>query len=302
MKRRLPPLGALRAFEAAARLGRMTAAADELSVSPGAISRQVRLLEDHLGLPLFDGSKARPTLTVAARALQPVLTLAFAQIADAVQALRPAVPGPLDVACFSTFTVKWLIPRLFDFHARHPGVEVRLCTTDSGADAPTGAADLQIIARDVAATSADLAAGLMPLFAERVGPVLAPALAARIGALQQPADLAGKPLLHTRARRDAWQLWLAGRAAQGPGLDAAAGPVYDHYYFTLEAAVRGLGIAVAPWHLVMDDLASGRLVAPFGFSLSGYQYAVRQRPGAAHPQAGAFSAWLLAQAQGMPLP
>src|SRR3989344_525766 len=132
MSHRLPPLSALRAFEAAARLGRMTAAAEELSVTPGAISRQVRQLEQHLGVALFDGSKARPTLTPAAHVLQPVLTTAFAHIADAVREVSDSRRGPLDVACFSTFTVKWLIPLLFDFQAQHPGIEVRLRTTDAG--------------------------------------------------------------------------------------------------------------------------------------------------------------------------
>lgn len=94
MNHRLPPLGALRAFEAAARLGRMTWAADELSVTPGAISRQVRLLEEHLGVSLFEGSKARPTLSPAARALQPVLTTALAHIADAVRENRRRQPWP----------------------------------------------------------------------------------------------------------------------------------------------------------------------------------------------------------------
>src|SRR3989344_3887160 len=132
MSHRLPPLSALRAFEAAARLGRMTAAAEELSVTPGAISRQVRQLEQHLGVALFDGSKARPTLTPAAHVLQPVLTTAFAHIADAVREVSDSRRGPLDVACFSTFTVKWLIPRLFDFQAQHPGIEVRPRTPDAG--------------------------------------------------------------------------------------------------------------------------------------------------------------------------
>lgn len=297
MKHRLPPLGALRAFEAAARLGRMTAAADELSVSPGAISRQVRQLEDHLGLPLFDGTKARPTLTAAARTLQPVLTTAFQQIEDTVRALGDAQNGPLDVACFSTFTVKWLIPRLFDFHAQHPGIEVRLRTTDTGTDAAREGCDLLITAED-AGTPRD-ATTTLPLFAERLGPVLSPALAARTGALRTAADLAGQPLLHTRSRRNAWQMWAASAGSALPDAATAPGPVYEHYYFTLEAAVRGLGIAVAPWHLVMDDVQAGRLVAPLGFAASGYEYLALRRSGAAHPRLDVFCRWLVAQAQAM---
>lgn len=297
MKHRLPPLGALRAFEAAARLGRMTAAAEELSVSPGAVSRQVRQLEDHLGLALFDGTKARPTLTAAARTLQPVLTHAFQQIGDTVRALSDAHHGPLDVACFSTFTVKWLIPRLFDFHALHPGIEVRLRTTDTGTDAAREGCDLLITAED-AGTPRD-AATTLPLFAERLGPVLAPTLAARTDPLRTPADLAGQPLLHTRSRRNAWAMWAASAGTALPAAATAPGPVYEHYYFTLEAAVRGLGIAVAPWHLVMDDVQAGRLVAPLGFAASGYDYLALRRSGAAHPRLDVFCQWLVAQARAM---
>lgn len=300
MKHRLPPLGALRAFEAAARLGRMTAAAEELSVSPGAISRQVRQLEDHLGLSLFDGTKARPTLTAAARALQPVLTSAFQQIEDTVRALGDASRGPLDVACFSTFTVKWLIPRLFDFHAQHPGIEVRLRTTDTGTDAAREGCDLLITAED-AATPRD-AATTLPLFAERLGPVLAPALAERTGMPRTPGDLTSEPLLHTRSRRNAWEMWAASAGTALPTAATASGPVYEHYYFTLEAAVRGLGVAVAPWHLVMDDVQAGRLVAPLGFTASGYVYLARRRTSAAYPRLDLFCSWLQAQAAAMPQP
>jgi len=293
MKRRLPPLNALRAFEAAARLGRMTAAAEELSVSPGAISRQVQQLELNLGVPLFEGSKSRPTLTAAGRTLSPVLSSALQNIEDCVREISDGGHGPLDVACFSTFTVKWLIPRLFDFNARHPDIEIRLRTSD--ADTGQEACDL-VITVDETSHRDDVSA--MPLFAEWLGPVLAPPLAQRL-ALKQPADLAAHALLHTRTRRNAWDMWSA---AAGIALPAAAGPEFEHYYFTLEAAVRGLGIAVAPWHLVMDDLESGRLIAPFGFEASGYGYVAQRRAGQRQPRLDVLCDWLSAQARAMPQP
>lgn len=304
MSHRLPPLNALRAFEAAARLGRMTAAADELSVTPGAISRQVRQLEQHLGVPLFDGSKARPTLTPAAHVLQPVLTNAFAHIADAVREVSDPSRGPLDVACFSTFTVKWLIPRLFDFQAQHPGIEVRLRTTDASSDAGPMHGDLVITAEE--ATGARDASKEQPLFPEHLGPVLSPELAQRV-VLQQPADLADPALsplrLHTRTRRNAWAMWGAAAGATVPvPAPPQSGPQFEHYYFTLEAAVRGLGIAVAPWHLVMDDVLAGRLVAPLGFVASGYDYVLRRRASAPLPRLDVFCAWLQAQAAATPAP
>ncbi|MFI8615812.1 LysR substrate-binding domain-containing protein [Acidovorax sp. NPDC077693] len=305
---RLPPLSALRAFEAAARLGRMTAAADELSVTPGAVSRQVRQLEQHLGVPLFDGSKARPTLTPAARVLQPVLTTAFAHIANAVREVSDGSRGPVDVACFSTLTVKWLIPRLFDFQARHPGIEVRL-RTGPGAD-PTHC-DVAITAEacdhsgNAPEYGGEPGTGTAPprLFAEHLGPVLSPALAQRL-TLRQPADMATPALpphmLHTRTRRNAWAMWAAASGAPLPTAGPTA-PEFEHYYFTLEAAVRGLGVAVAPWHLVMDDVQAGRLVAPLGFVASGYDYLLRRRAGT-HPRLDAFCAWLLAQAAAQAIP
>ncbi len=304
MSHRLPPLSALRAFEAAARLGRMTAAADELSVTPGAISRQVRQLEQHLGVTLFDGSKARPTLTPAAQVLQPVLTNAFSHIADAVREVSDPARGVLDVDCFSTFTVKWLIPRLFEFQAQHPGIEVRLHTSGASAEAGRMRADLSITAEE--ATGARDAHRELLLFHEQLGPVLSPELAQRV-ALRKPSDLGNPALgplrLHTRTRRNAWAMWGAAAGAAVPvPTPSQPGPEFEHYYFTLEAAVRGLGIAMAPWHLVMDDVQAGRLVAPLGFVASGYDYVARRRTSAPLPRLDVFCHWLQVQAAAIPAP
>ena len=302
MSHRLPPLSALRAFEAAARLGRMTAAADELSVTPGAISRQVRQLEQYLGVPLFGGSKARPTLTSAAHVLQPVLTNAFAHIADAVREVSDPSRGPLDVACFSTFTVKWLIPRLFDFQAQHPGIEVRLRTSDAGTDDGRLRGDL-VITTEASAPTRDTPT-TQRLFPEHLGPVLSPELAQQ-WPLHRPADLTDPALaplrLHTRTRRNAWDMWGTAVGAPLPAHSPSA-PEFEHYYFTLEAAVRGLGIAVAPWHLVMDDVHAGRLVAPLGFVASGYDYVLQRRTRGTQPRLDVFCAWLQAQAATTPAP
>lgn len=294
MKRRLPPLNALRAFEAAARLGRMTAAAEELSVTPGAISRQVRQLEQSLGVVLFEGAKNKPQLTAAGASLWPALSAALDQMEAAVREVRNGEAGTLDVCCFSTFTVKWLIPRLYGFNALQPDTEVRLSAAEHAPDLDRDRYDLVIT---VAERDSQPSATLLPLFVERLGPVMAPALAAR-AALRQPQDLAGLPLLHTTTRPDAWRMWCASR-----GLDLAvqAGPAFEHYYFTLEAAVGGLGVCIAPWHLVMDDLRAGRLVAPLGFEESAYQYVARRRAGP-HARLDSFCGWLQQQAREMPVP
>ena len=144
------------------------------------------------------------------------------------------------------------------------------------------------------------------LFPEHLGPVLSPELAQRV-ALRQSADLADPALapvrLHTRTRRNAWAMWGAAAGATVPlPTPSQAGPEFEHYYFTLEAAVRGLGIAVAPWHLVMDDVLAGRLVAPLGFVASGYDYVVRRRTSGPLPRLDVFCAWLHAQALANPVP
>lgn len=289
MQRRLPPLNALRAFEAAARLGRMGAAADELSVTPGAISRQVQLLERSLNLRLFEGSKNKPQLTPAGQALLPAFSAALDGIDAAVRAVRDAASGSLDVSCFSTFTVKWLIPRLFDFTARYPGIAVRLRAAGPSTDA---ACDVVITVLDTAHSATAL-----PLFPEHLGPVLAPALAARIG-VHTASDLAQHSLLQSKTRLNAWQMWADASACALPAL---TGPVFEHYYFTLEAAVAGLGVCVAPWHLVADDVRAGRLLAPLGFCASGHQYVAKRRE-QRNTACDLFCAWLQTQAAASPVP
>lgn len=294
MKRRLPPLNALRAFEAAARLGRMTAAADELAVTPGAVSRQVRQLELALGVPLFAGSKNKPQLTAAARTLLPALSAALDQIETAVRAIREDGKGTLDISCFSTFTAKWLIPRLYAFNALHPDIEIRLSAAEPAARMDHSRYDLTITVDNTDAHGDD---SVLPLFPERLGPVLAPPLAAKIR-LRKPKDISGKPLLHTKTRTDAWQMWSK---SMGIALPENAGQEFEHYYFTLEAAVGGLGICIAPWHLVIDDIRAGRLVAPFGFRESGYGY-VAKRSRQPNSRLDRFCAWLQEQARETPVP
>jgi LysR family glycine cleavage system transcriptional activator len=295
MPRRLAPLNALRAFEAAARLGRMNAAAKELAVTPGAISRQVKQLEESLNVQLFEGSKHKPQLTAAARVLLPALSAALDQIEASVRAVsNGGAEGTLDVSCFSTFTVKWLIPRLFDFHAQHPEIEVRLQATGQAADSQQERVDVVIAVDALAQVDEGTTTVLFP---ERLGVVLAPALVKR-SALQSPSDLSDHTLLQTHTRQNAWQMWAD---AMGCAPPTQSGPTFEHYYFTLQAAIGGLGLAVAPWHLVADDVQAGRLVAPFGFAGSGLHYVARRRV-QRNCKVDVFCAWLQTQAQASPEP
>ncbi len=285
-------MNALRAFEAAGRLGRMTLAADELHVTPGAISRQVRQLEDAFGVPLFEGPKSRPVLTAAGKQLQPSLSAAFLQIEQAVDAMLERQHATLDVSCLSTFTMRWLIPRLYDFHAGQPGIDVRLKATDQSAAMPALRSDVEI----TVAPAGETAPADVFLFDELLGPVMAPGLADRLR-LCEPAGLENREILQTRTRRNAWSMWSA---SVGSTVHVLPGPEFEHYYFTLEAAIGGLGVCIAPWHLVLDDVRAGRLIAPLGFRASGYRYVARR--GVARDEARLFCNWLQAQAMAMPQP
>lgn len=285
MKRDLPPLNALRAFEAAARHGRMTAAADELHVTPGAVSRQVRLLEEVLGVPLFEGPKSKPRLTEAGRTLAPRLADAFDGIEAATQAVHAVKAAVLDVSCLSTFLMRWLIPRLYGFTAEHPNIDVRLRAAEGPVDPERDRFDAVI----TIVAEGPLGPGDTHLFPEWLGPVGTPGLCAAITRIE---DLARAPLLHTKTRPDAWAGWTSG---------PPEGAWYEHYYFTLEAAGAGLGLCLAPWHLVAADIGSGRLVAPLGFTRSGFEYRLKTRR---HAAAGLdpFRAWLRAEAARQPSP
>ncbi|MCB9958603.1 MAG: LysR family transcriptional regulator [Rhodospirillaceae bacterium] len=286
MKRGALPLNALRAFESAARLGRMGDAAAELGVTHGAISRQIRGLEALLGVRLFDGPRNRPVLTAAAERLLPRLTEAFDGLEDAVARLVGGERRTLDVSALGTFTMRWLIPRLHSFQQDHPDIEVRLTAEDAPVDFRRQRLDVAI-----RVGHGDWgAATVTPLFEDRVGPVLSPRLKAPERIVHW-RDLADLPLLHTLTRPTAWPEWCRTVGAALP----LEGRQFEHFYFMLEAATAGLGVAIAPDALVADDLAGGRLVAPFGFVASGRTYVALRRPGAGR-DAAAFVAWLVGQA------
>jgi LysR family glycine cleavage system transcriptional activator len=284
MARRIPSLNALRAFEAAGRHGQMTLAAGELHVTHSAVSRQVKHLEALLGVQLFEGPKNALRLTEAGRMLLPGLTAAFDQIDVAVRLVADMEEGPLDVSCLGTFSMRWLIPRLYRFKTAQRAIEVRLTASDSPVDLARDGFDVAI---RVGAGPWPDGAEVVHLLAEHVGPVLAPPLAQ-----SAPRDFSGIPLLHTRTRPRAWADWC-GRT--GVAVRALSETEYEHFYFMLEAATAGLGVCIAPWPLVADDILAGRLVAPHGFVESGQDYVAlrRKRP---HRKSALFCEWLRAEA------
>ncbi|WP_373354156.1 LysR substrate-binding domain-containing protein [Pseudoroseicyclus sp. CXY001] len=285
MKRGALPLNALRAFEATMRHGQMGLAAAELGVTHSAVSRQVRGLEGVLGVRLFDGPRNRLVPSEAARALHPALKESFDRIEAAVARMMRAERQALDVSCTSTLAMRWLIPRLFGFQVAHPEIEIRLTAADGPVDFATAPFDLAIRVGPGPWHGAEVT----ELFADCSGPVARPDL---VEGANTPAQLLALPRLHTRTRPSAWSEWCRARAWPKPGPE---GRHFEHFYFMLEGARAGLGVAIAPEVLVCEDLASGQLAAPFGFADTGRRYVVLSRPGA--PRAAAiFTGWLAAGA------
>jgi DNA-binding transcriptional LysR family regulator len=285
MARHIPSLNALRAFEAAGRHGRMTLAAEELNVTHSAISRQVQQLGDVLGVPLFEGPRNGLRLTEAGTRLLAGLGPAFDQIDMAVRLVADTADGPLDVSCPGTFAMRWLIPRLHRFQAAHPGIDVRLTSSAKPVD----------FAREGFDVAIRVGAGPWPpgteaavLFGERIGPVLTRKLAR-----SAPRNFAGMPWLNSRTRRHAWPDWCA---RTGMPMTERPATEYEHLYFMLEAAMAGLGVGIAPWPFVFDDIRAGRLAAPHGFIDSGKDY-VALRRARRHRKSALFCEWLQAEAR-----
>ncbi|MCZ4354110.1 LysR substrate-binding domain-containing protein [Roseovarius aestuarii] len=287
MRRGVLPLNALRAFESTARLGRMRDAADELGVTYGAVSRQIRGLEKTLGIVLFDGPKNKLEPTEAALRLVPALTYGFDRIEQAVNKAMQEEDRIIDVSCLGTLSMRWLIPRLYDFHTRFPKIDIRLTTDDGPVNFAKQHFDVAIRVGnpDFAEYEFEL------LFDDAVGPVLSPQITPD-GGISQPDDLREIPLLHTKTRKDAWASWCEIVDTKLP----VDGREYEHFYFMLEAVMAGLGAAMAPWVLVRDDIEAGRLIAPFGFKETGLSYFAAYRPRSG-PQIEAFVSWLQEQAR-----
>ena len=294
--RSLPPLNALRAFEAFARCGRMTLAADELCVTHGAISRQIRQLEDHLGAALTEGPRTKLVLTSTGVTLAQALTAAFDQIDAAIPRPPPAADRALVVSCLPTFAMKWLIPRLPGFVAAYPDIPVRIVESNGPFDFRADGVDLAIRMRlPEAPPSHD--ADVTPFLKHYVGPVVSPALAAQAPDL---ASLAALPRLHTRSFFESWSEW---EAASGMTLGpAAVNREFDHYFYMLEAAAAGLGVAMGPWAFAGSDLASGRLVAPIGLIPGRAEVCALTPKGKATKPARRFRDWLSAEGAATPAP
>ncbi|MCW3150466.1 LysR family transcriptional regulator [Stutzerimonas stutzeri] len=262
MSQSLPPLNALRAFEAAARLQSIGQAADELSVTHGAISRQVRQLEEQLGVALFVKEGRGVKLTDAGIRLRDAASEAFERLRSTCAELqRQTAEAPFVLGCPGSLLARWFIPRLDRLNRDLPELRLQLSASEGELDPRKPGLDATLWYAEPP-WPADMR--VFELAAERIGPVLSP-YHARAAELRSapPAALLGEALLHTVSRPQAWPSW-----ARQQGLDPAGlrlGQSFEHLYFLLEAALAGLGVAIAPQQLVADDLAAGRLLAPWGF-------------------------------------
>lgn len=261
-QRELPPLNALRAFEAVARLRSVTAAATELHVTHGAVSRQLRLLDEALGRPLFERLGRGLALTEAGAQLHEGTSLAFGQLRESWAALRQrAASGAFVLGCSSSLLARWVIPRLDRLGRDLPALPLHLSVQESVPTADFDQVDGMLL---LAAPPWQAHWQVEILADEKTGPVVSPNYSGWARLRGKPAEcLLDEPLLHTASRPQAWPEWF-----DGMGLTAARaepGPGFPHLYHLLEAAIAGLGVAIAPSPLVADDLSSGRLLAPWGF-------------------------------------
>lgn len=250
------PLNALRAFEAAVRLGSMSAAAAELFVTHGAISRHVHALEQRYGVPLLDRLPRSVAPTPSGAPLASQLAEAFRLMQEAVTRLAP---GSMTLSCSATIMMKWLIPRISEFKHANPEIEIRLNMSHGEVNFVRDQISLAI-RNSMYRAPQDVV--IEPLLHELVGPVCHPEYVARVG-ISSVASIARARILDTATRPDAWQVWARQVGCDDVGLTVHER--YEHFYLAIQAASSQLGITLAPRYLVQDELKSGTLVAPFGF-------------------------------------
>jgi len=311
MSYRLPPLNALRAFESAARHLSFRKAAEELHVTPAAISHQMKILEDQLGVQLFRRLTRAIELTEVGRSFLPKLREGFERFAEAVEKVRSFEnTGVLIVSVTPSFAIKWLIPRLYRFVTAHPDIDVRISANMRLIDSRRRDTRNKLDGENELANDADIdirfGSGKYPrcrvdkLFQVSLTPLCSPRLLEGMRPLKKPQDLRYHSLLHddtlevSEGRPD-WAMWL--KAAGAEEVDTNRGTHFNHSILCNEAAIDGLGVVLGTREIAAHDLAMGRLVAPFDLSLQmelAY-YVVSPEATADRPKVALFREWLLAE-------
>ncbi|MAW08388.1 MAG: transcriptional regulator [Halobacteriovoraceae bacterium] len=293
-RRPLPPLRALRAFEAAVRHGSFKEAAAELHVTPSAISHQIQLLEDSLGLKLFERVGGRLEASAAARDYAQGLSRVFDEIASLTQTIAPnGETDDLVVLCGHSFAGRWLQPNLPRFHAANPKATLRLKTFSRASELSTESFDLAICY----GRPEGMGTQVEPFLTERLMPMCSPDLAKELG-LEQLADLARATLIHS----DNALRWGDYLARFGLEVEASRPGLWlDRSSMALQAAAKGQGVVLESAFLAAEDLATGRLIAPFSaaeYSVECVSYfLVKGRRFRSNPLAGRFRSWLVTAIQ-----
>lgn len=293
MTRQLPPLNALRAFEAAGRHLSFTKAAAELNVTPAAIGHQVKALEELLKVPLFHRLTRALRLTDAGQAALPMLGDGFDRLAKGVEQMRThRESGLLTISVSPSFGAMWLVPRLEHFRRQHPEIEIRIDGTDRLVDVTRGDADVALRY----GPGGYAGVRVEKLFSQLNTPVCSPALMTGAHPLRQPGDLRHHTLLHIdwKDAEASWRMWLL--AAGLADIDPTRGPSFSMESMAVQAAIDGHGVALVGDVLVADDLAAGRLVRPFDPSLSTpltfSYYLLSAQDSTEQPKVTAFRQWL----------
>ncbi len=287
----LPPLSAIRAFEAAARHGSFTKAAEELGMTQAAISYQVKLLEDRVGTPLFLRQARKVVLSEAGRRLAPGIEEAFQRLGAAFASLRETDQNVLSMTVVNTFCTNWLVPRLGSFQVAHPNIAVRLDASPRTVDFTKEDFDLGIRG------GKGVWPGLKshPLFPVDMTPLASPELLARAGKIDRPEDLLKLPLLDWDD--DCWRLWFKAAGVDDPKFNAGAYIAVPTQQMLGSAAVAGQGIAMLTPAFFAAELKSGRLVRVSDIVFRDEQsyWLVYPEDRARQPKIRAFRDWLLAQ-------
>ena len=298
MTRPLPPVNALRAFEAAARHLSFKLAAEELNVTPAAVSHQVKALEDLLGVPLFHRLTRALQLTEAGQVALPALTEGFDKLVEGAKRMRAySDSGVLTISVSPSFGSMWLVPRLDRFRSRYPDIEIRIDGTDRLVDVTSGEVDVAL-----RYGPGNYKGGRVDfLFSQFNTPVCSPALLEGDNALLRPEDLRHHTLLHIEWKdADAsWRMWLM--AAGLHDIEPTRGPHYTQESMAVQAALDGQGVALVGDRLVSDHLAAGRLACPFHSDLKTplkFSYYLLNARNGTTRKVAAFRDWLLGEVQG----
>jgi len=261
MSRRLPPLNALKAFEAAARNLSFTKAADELFVTQAAVSHQIKTLEEHLGLKLFLRKNRSLLLTEEGQGYFLDIRDIFTQLIDATEKLLArGAKGSLTVSLTPSFAIQWLVPRLNLFNEAHPDIDVRIKAQDQDENSLTDDVDVAIYYGRGNWSGVET----HKLHTEYLVPLCSPMLLNSTIPMNTPADLQKHVLLHDMTRRN-WKTWM--KTAGVRDIKVNQGPIFSHSSMVLQAAVHGQGVALGNSVLAKPDIDAGRLIIPFSHSL-----------------------------------